>query len=252
MKHTNSNQAPPFQIPEGIGTVLNQDLIQQLWPGMKAFAYEGVTGKKCRFVFLYHNTFYAPFWFQVSGDGSIYFGLRDKHTTKIGSGQISPDANGVCSLNFSKLEFDRDYDEKSNHFSFHGSGKVHGPIYGNTAERFRLKDITAQDEIALVYFKELSEYKPVEAARNDDLPVYLDIPPGHKLFMGLYIAPESKAAPVQINGGEHTVLVCLDYSTNVGKYTIQFAFAVFPDAPWNCSLVAYRTKNPEIESKAAE
>ena len=92
--------------------------------GAVAF-YDGEFKKSYRIVVPYNNKVYAIFWFEVSSDGSLYCGIRDRQSKRMANGVLECQ-DGTLTVKYSDMDFKSK--PTKDRISFHASGEIYRTI----------------------------------------------------------------------------------------------------------------------------
>lgn len=210
------------------------DYLHSLGDGHKIAVYDAEAGDKIRIIAPYIDKYYIIFWLQVLKDGSVYCSVRKPNMTKYGTGTIIPTEKGVT-LNFENEQLMKEiihYDKMR--MSFHGSGIIHSPEYGEVTTRKPIRELISQEELVVAIFEEPSKYDSVTSVRKKDLCILSEILPNHPIFLQAFIAPADKMQIVKYNEGNYQYTAILEYHNidGIGDMNIQLCFCFDSEAQY--------------------
>lgn len=210
--------------------VLSQ-LINRLQAGTKdghvVLTFDGDVGTKYRILVPYLGKIHVVCWFQMSSDGSLYFGIRDKNAEKRKAGKVRTE-NGFISIDLNEEHLSPIIADGivKDRFSFHGSGEIHDLDDNNTTFRPPIRELKEQSELFWVLFKEISKFDECVQPRKNDISIITDMEEQHPLLLHALISPTDKVQLQGINDGANNFFIAINYSgiEGVGDISLQLVF----------------------------
>ena len=200
--------------------------------GQAFLVFDGDVGTKYRIAVPYLNKIYIVGWFQLSSDGSLYFGVRDENTDKRKAGTVKSEGGmitiDVNEKNLPPLITDS---KAKDRFSFHGSGEIHDLEVGHTTYRPSIRESTEQSELFWVVFKEISKFDECQQLRKNDISIMTVIQEKHALALHAWISPSDKVQLHGINDGNNNFFIIINFHEidTVGDLSLQLVFSPLPD-----------------------
>lgn len=204
------------------------EFLQSLGEGKRVSFYDILPNDHVRFIAPYKGSFYLIFWLGISVDGAICCGVRDMNATSYASGTME-NKGEVHTLDLNQISEMTEVEnpDRLRKMTFHSSGIIHGAEYGKPTYRKSLYELSEQEELLLVLFKEPNQYQEITGqARKKDICILSDIPERCPVFLRMYIAPKDRYKDVTINQGVsqyNAVLLCNEIP-GVGDIVIQLCF----------------------------